>query len=370
MKKTFFWVSLTGFLVCSAGPTYALPRFAAQTGLKCQSCHINPSGGGMRQSFGAQYGREELPVPTWSKDLGLAEYTTQLTNFLGLGADFRTLYSARQVPDSSGKTTIQNSFFQMQGDLYLNFRIAKKVSLYLKKGLYSGFEAFGLLNVLPESGHIKIGKFLPNYGLKLDDHTAFIRTYTGFSPESGPPELTGLEAAIAPGPALIAGGLYNAEDSYGGTGSSKKALLARAEGVFSLSENIHAGIGGNIFRKESQNGTTFTLYGAFGSFNIGDLTALGELDARRSSVSGVSTTAIILYGEVNYIITPGLVLTAGYDFYDPDKDFKTGAKARYSFGFEFFPISGIEVRPMYRILKDEPVELNNNQFDLVFHIYL
>lgn len=40
----------------------SLPRFAARTGAKCQSCHINPSGGKMRQAFGVRYGREELPV--------------------------------------------------------------------------------------------------------------------------------------------------------------------------------------------------------------------------------------------------------------------------------------------------------------------
>ena len=96
---------------------------------------------------------------------------------LGVGADLRTLYMVRSIPDSSGTSArTENSFWQMQGDLYLNFRISKKVALYLKKGLYSGFEAFGLLQILPLNGHVKVGKFVPNYGMRMDDHTTFVRT--------------------------------------------------------------------------------------------------------------------------------------------------------------------------------------------------
>jgi len=50
-----------------SAPSLALPRFAARTGAKCQSCHVDPTGGEMRQAFGVQYGRDQLPVPEWSK---------------------------------------------------------------------------------------------------------------------------------------------------------------------------------------------------------------------------------------------------------------------------------------------------------------
>ncbi len=113
---------------------------------------------------------------------------------LGIGADMRTLFYSRGS---------NNSFLQMEGDLYVNLRLAKKVSIFLNKGLYSGFEVFGLLNILPANGYFKVGKFLPNYGTRMDDHTTFIRTYSGFSAELGRPELTGAEAAISPGPLNI-----------------------------------------------------------------------------------------------------------------------------------------------------------------------
>src|SRR5512135_2769531 len=145
--------------VLVVGESSSLPRFASRTGARCQSCHINPSGGAMRQAFGVQYGREQLPVPEWSKDFEMEDFTNLVANVLGVGADFRTLYFYQQRD-----STQDNAFFQMQGDIYLNFRVAKKVNLFLKKGLRSGFEVFGLLNILPASGHVKIGKFVPGFG--------------------------------------------------------------------------------------------------------------------------------------------------------------------------------------------------------------
>lgn len=350
----------------------ALPRFAASTGYKCQSCHVNPSGGSMRQALGAQYGREELPVPSWSQDFELEDFTTLLTNFLGVGVDFRTLFFVRQVPDTglSGASGTENAFWQMQGDLYLNFRVAKNVSLFLKKGLYSGFESYALLNILPARGHVKVGKFIPNYGTKLDDHTAFIRTYTGMSPATGRPELTGFEVGIAPGPASLTAGLFNATDGFAGSGGSSKAFLGRAEGMFPVHQTIFVGAGTNIFRRESGNGATQTLYGGFGSLGVQKFTIFGEIDLLESKTSNAKTTGILGYLEANYVVTPGVDLKIAYDFFDPDKDLKSGSTSRYSIGIEFFPIAGVELRPIYRIIREEPTDVKNNEFHLLFHIYL
>lgn len=324
----------------------------------------------MRNAFGAQFGREELPVPGWSEDSGLDDLAKLVPGFLGVGADFQTLYIARQIPDSAGNVaSTNNEFWQMQGDIYFNFRIAKKVNLYFKKGLYSGFEAYGLLHVLPSNGHVKIGKFVPNYGLHLDDHTAFIRKYTGFSPETGRPELTGLEAAVAPGPMVVGAGVYNATDGFGATGGSEKAFLGRIEGMFGLSEKVFLGLGANVFRRNQVAGSV-TLYGGFGSIGLGRFTLIGEGDVLRNAGPIGTTTGVVLYGEANYTVVDGVDLKVAYDFYDPDKDLKSGATSRYSIGAEFFPISGVEVRPIYRIITEDPTDVKDNEFQVLFHIYL
>jgi hypothetical protein len=356
-------------LILVLSDAVALPRFAVRTGAKCQSCHINPSGGAMRQAFGAEYGREKLPVPAWSNSFELEDFTTLLTNVMGVGADFRTLYYYQQLPDTNGRGN-RNAFFQMQGDLYLNFRLAKKVNIFLKKGLYSGFEAFGLLTILPANGHVKVGKFVPNFGTKIDDHTAYIRTVTGFSPETGRPELTGAEVGVSPGRFSVVGGIYNAHDGFAGSGGNNKAILGRAEGMFELGEDLHCGLGADIFTKENDAGVRSSVYGGFGSFSYHNISIFGELDILRSSGSIATVTGLVSYIEGSYLVTPGLDLKLTYDFYDPDRDFKTGSQSRISVGCEFFPIAGVELRPMYRFNIEDPTDQRNNELHLLLHFYL
>jgi hypothetical protein len=315
----------------------------------------------------------------------MEDFTNVIANVLGFGADMRTLFYARGS---------SNAFWQMQGDFYVNFRLAKKISLFLNKGLYSGFEIFGLMQILPANGYVKVGKFLPAYGTKLDDHTTFIRMYTGFSPELGRRELTGLEAAISPGPVSITGGVYNAVDAFGGAVGSRKAVLGRAEGMFSLGEEVYLGLGGNVFSTGAPpaelvsrivedigvpilapgGDPTYTLFGGFGSFSLHDLTILGEVDFMRTKAAGTTAKGMITYLEADYPIVAGVDLKAAYDFYDPDTDVKSGSISRYSAGLEFFPIAGVELRPVYRFLKTQNALARQgddswSEFHFLFHFY-
>ena len=370
MKPTALLCASALVLVLTCAEAPALPRFAAQTGFRCQSCHVNPAGGGMRNPNGAKFGREELPVPEWSEEAGLEDLTKLLPSFLGVGADFRAMYMVRQAPDSAGSgSRLEDEFWQMQGDIYFNFRIAKKINLYFKKGLYSGFEAYGLLNVLPLRGHVKIGKFVPNYGLRIDDHTAFIRTYTGFSPAGGRPEVTGVEAAVVPGPVLISGGIYNAADGFGGTAGSDKAYLGRLEGMFGIASDAHLGIGANVLHRQDAS-RSVTLVGGFASFGYGGFTLLGEGDLLRNKYPAGTTTGLVVYAEADYTIIDGVDIQCAYDFYDADKDHKSGSTSRYSVGVGFIPLGGIEVRPIYRIIQEDPTDVKNNELHILFHIYL
>lgn len=367
---------ITGVMILlfvGCGIADALPRFSIRTGAKCQSCHVNPSGGGMRQAFGVQYGRETLPVPTWSDEFGLDDFSTKLSDWVSIGADFRTLYFYQQNPDTGtppSSVTASNAFWQMQGNVYMHFKLAQKVSIYLGKGLYSGFEIFGLLNVLPLNGSVKVGKFVPNYGLKLDDHRAYVRTYTGFSPELGRPELTGAEVSIVPGPLMVTGGIFNSNDGFGAGTPNGKAFLGRAEGLFKLTEELHLGLGGNVFTKKNPSGSRRTLLGGFGSVSYRDLTLLAEADVVEDKLGSDKTTALATFAEIDYVLVPGLDLKLGYDFCDPDTKLKTGATSKYTVGLEFFPIPGVEVRPLYHFVKDDPVDIKNDEFQLMLHFYL
>jgi len=318
----------------------------------------------MRNAGGVTYGREELPVTTWSEGFALDDFSTDLTPFVSVGADVRTLFFYQK-----GATDNQNAMFQMQGDIYINLQLAKKVNVYFDKGLYSGFEIFGLLNVLPANGFVKAGKFVPNYGLKVDDHRTSVKEYTGLSPEIGSPYYTGAEVGVSPGQFAVTGGIYNATEGRGEAIDSRKALLGRIEGMFNLGDNFNLGLGVNTLYKDVVGGKT-NLVGGFGAVSFSDISIIGEADLLKSDVSGVKQDGFVMFVEADYPIMQGFDLKAIYDFYDEDLDLATGTQTRYSFGFEFFPISGVEVRPLYRIVKEEPTEIENDEFHLLLHFYL
>ena len=372
MNRFTFAGMITCMILFGATEGRALPRFAARMGVKCQSCHIKPSGGGMRRAFGVQYGREVLPVPTWADDDDFGDFTNVIANVLGVGVDFRTLYFYQQIPDTGGTapaSSSKNAFWQMQGDLYINLRVTKKINLYLDKGLYSGFEVFGLLHILPARGFIKVGKFLPAFGTRLDDHTAYIRTFTGFSPEQGRPERTGLEVGVQPGAFAFMGGFYNAIDGFGSGVGNEKAFLLRGEGIWAIGEDVALGVGANAFRRYESGGHT-TFYGGMGSLSYGRFVLLGEGDLIHTDQGGSLVKGFVVYGEAHYLLIDGLDLKVTYDFYDPDTDKKNGAQSRYGLGFEFFPYAGVELSPIYRFVREEPVDVDNDEFQFLIHFYL
>ena len=377
MKRISLFLFIFTFIVQSSG---ALPKFATRQGAKCQSCHINPTGKGMRSTFGSTYGREELTMATYKEQTDIEEFSPMLNDFFTVGIDYRTLFYYREQNSYS-------SFFQMQGDLYLDLRLNKKFRIYLDKGLYSGFEAFGLAKVLPLEGYIKVGNFVPAYGLKMDDHNLLIRSgaffplnpaiagYPGGLGFGQGAEDTGLEFGFNPSIFTVNIGLFNGRKGglAGTAGTKNKAIAIRAE-TNVQTDFMNFNLGGSLYNLPTAGGPGKTqIMGAFGVFTFdNNLTLQGEFDiiTTHNATLNKLVSGNILYAELNYLVLNGVDLKLGYEFYDPNVDLKDGTINRYTIGAEFFPLTGVEVRPLYRINQEKPTELTNNELHVMFHFYL
>jgi hypothetical protein len=367
-------------LLLTASAT-ALPQFAARTGERCQSCHVDPSGKGMRTLNGANFGRNELPLSSTDDTADIEDFITRITKNINTGGDFRTLYFYNEI-DKTG------SFFQMEGNLYFDFRLNKKVRVYVSKGLYTGFEVFGLARVLPLDGYIKVGKFVPAYGLRIDDHNAFIRggryssAFASTLPAGYPGGLrfgeraedTGMEFGFAPSIFSITAGVFNGIPGGGltGTAGSKTyAVALRGEAIIP-SETINISVGGSFYNYPNPNGFgTTQFYGAFATLGVmKNLTLLAEADRSVNPLNSKNITGQMLYTQLDYFFTSGLDVFAGYEFYDPDIELANGTASSINIGASFFPMSGVELRPVYHINKETPVEISNNEFQMMFHFYL
>lgn len=383
---------LISFIILAFQFSEALPKFATRQGAKCQSCHINPTGKGMRSTFGSTYGREELPMASFKEATDIEEYSPALNDFFTVGMDYRTLFFFREQSSSS-------SFFQMQGDLYLDLRLNKKFRIYVDKGLYSGFEVFGLAKVLPLDGYIKIGNFVPSFGLKMDDHTLFTRSGQEYSTNPGviqgigatatglnyPKGLgfgqgfedTGIEFGFNPSIFTINIGVFNGRNGGRGGAVDKqtKAVVVRADANIQT-DIVNFNVGGSVYNLPTEGGPGKTqIIGAFGVISYdNNLTLQAEYDMitthNSSPVLNRLVTGNILYLEANYLVSNGLDLKIGYEFYDPNIDRKDGSATRFTIGAELFPLTGVEVRPLYRINQEKPADFTNNELHVMFHFYL
>lgn len=359
---TRFFFAILFVLVALADSLTALPKFASRLNVSCRSCHVNPTGGGLRNAFGVSYGQDELPIPTWRDQFALEEFSTQLSDIVSIGANFRTLYFSQQT----GPSTSRSSFFQMQADLYVSARLAKKTFLYLNRGIGNRFEAFGVAGILPLDGYVKAGWFVPAFGLRTDDHNIFTRDRTLFAFGGG--QDAGVEVGLSPGLFEFTAGVTN-----GATGdrddNTFRAIMGRGEVRFKLGTvNLR---GGGSYYNNPRPTSAVTLLSTHGTVSLKDnLTILAEYVQRRTLANNVKTFANIFYVEADYLLMQGLDLKVGYEHYDPDTRFTTGAESRIVLGLEVYPISGVEFRPLYVIRREEPTDAANNQFILMMHLYL
>jgi hypothetical protein len=329
------------FMICLISLNlFAIPRFTAKVEQKCGLCHISPNGGGMRNSYGSQYfAQTELAAHKVPYD-SLGGFEPMLNKNISMGMDIRTLHhydDSRQV-----KTGVKSSFFQMEGNLYLNAQLNDRVSATLNKGIYSGFEAFGLAYILPLNGYVKVGKFQPGYGWYFDDHTAFVREKMLWLPNSYD---TGIEFGLLPQHFSASVSIFNGngntlDDGKGKAFSSRLELLEHVAGV-------GIGIGGSFYIDSKQAGDV-SMYGPFCSLNFGKLIYTGEIDWLKDKVLSPDSLAFATTHELAFMAKQGLWVRAQYDFHDSDTKLKTGSLSRYGFGIQYFPIGFVEISPLFR----------------------
>ena len=62
MKRKLYYISLLILLQI----VFALPTYSIEEVTNCMSCHVNPTGGGMRNDYGSNvYALDELPLERW-----------------------------------------------------------------------------------------------------------------------------------------------------------------------------------------------------------------------------------------------------------------------------------------------------------------
>ncbi len=351
-------ISILFTMLIGVTSIFGLPRFTAQSEQKCNLCHVSPAGGGMRTGFGSQFfamtelAAHETPFEEIDK------FQPQISNILSLGMDMRTQY----IYDESAEFS---TFFQMEGNFYLHAQLDNRFSVTLNKGLYSGFEIFGMGYILPHHGYFRIGKFQPAYGWRFADHTSFVRERMLWPPNSAD---TGIEFGILPHGISANIGIFNGTGGAFDDGKGK-AISSRLEYRRNIG-GLGLGVGGSYYMTDGSTGDR-TMYGPLYYLKYGNLILQGELDwldDKPDNSAGITSFASTQ--KLAYMAGRGIWLELLYDFYDPDIDLTEGAVARYGLGLDYFPYGYLEFEPMIRYY-DDTSDANNDYilFNAQLHFF-
>jgi hypothetical protein len=327
------WISTAG----------AEPYIAVRTGLKCSACHVNRTGGGGRNDFGAAWAQTMLPIKTYPVR------SRRLNDWAAIGFDLRAVGSvALSKPDSAPQTpTTQMEITEAQVQLEARF-ISDILALYIDQtvGPDRAFtrEAFGLAEWQGEvPGYAKVGKFLLPYGWRLWDEEALIRSVTGFLYST--PDI-GFEVGIEPGPLTWSVAVTNG-NAGGAEGDSDKMITSSAV-VLTRRFRVGASAAHN-----SATGSKTNIFGAYAGVNVGPVTVLGETDFVFDSFDDEETRdrdQFIAYVEGDIWVRKGVNVKISHGYHQPtaairdeSADTEEDERTRTRAGVEVFPISFLQV---------------------------
>ena len=337
----------------------AEPYLAVKNKMKCSSCHINPLGGGARNSFGNFFGHGQLPS-------GVSDFTSaevgKISDFLSIGGNLR--YNAEHSSDDADN---QSSTFRVDSaQLYI--AVTPKdtgITFYIDQQIAPGAavnrEAFVMYR-FDSSHYIKAGKMYVPFGLRLEDDSAFVRQVTGFNFDSSD---NGLELGLDYGQSTINLFVTNGTSSVANN-DDKFLYGVRAEHLFS---NFRLGTTALVNTADEGEQSMFNLYGGV---SFGDLTLLAEVDWINTEQNNADDeTQLVGLLELNYQLKQGLNLKFTSEYYDPNDNIEQNHETRLSFVAEYTPISNLQLRVGIRSSEGIPQqpERSGEKFFVQTHLY-
>ncbi len=343
---------------------HALPAYAAREGMLCSQCHINPTGAGQRNAFGFTYlqnGHSLTPRPVAEDEDAPPQLSNKVGDFLSFGMDGRLMaYTSQTERNIMG-------LFLMQGGFYVSADLPQGLGVYYNNDLGQTRDFFVTKRGgVPGVSYVKVGKFKPPYGLKLDDHQSYIRSGIGFGTTS---QDLGIEVGReVDGLSVIAAILNGSQNPGVGQmdDNAAKAASGKVEKLVTVPMLGKGRLGGSYYWNH-QGDVRSVRYGGYGTLQVGERwTLLGELD---QAVDDGLTDAdgqyrdghAVAYGEVMHKVSRDLNLRAKYDLnYTAVGDYE-----RYTLGGNWFFTPFAEVRFDYRWNTETPSRRNPGHLSVV-----
>jgi len=330
----------------------AEPYIAVRTGFTCNACHVNHTGGGMRNEFGTVYAQTQLYMTMLKYEHTPNFAIGKLNDSITMGANLRVeeVDLLEYEGDSGDKLESVSDSRVSEANLYVNVALVpNSLALYIDQTLSptsATREFFGIMQGLPFHSYVKVGQMFLPYGMRLLDDNAFIRNRTGFTFKGGG---TAVEVGFEPASHLIAANITN--DRLSLIGSVAHRWITA----------------GASYSRNTEHRLDWTA-GVFGGFNYWKFTIIGEADVIQEG--GTDRLATLV--EANFLPRQGLNLKSTYEFFDRNRDisYQRDGQERISFGIEPVLTPFVQVAAFYRINRFIPQNLAGNQDEVLIQFHL
>jgi hypothetical protein len=316
-------------------PAVAEPYLAVRQDLKCNGCHVNPTGGGLRNDFGMAFSQHVLPARPAAGE----GWTGKVGELLRLGGDLRTGWSDTRVPDQGSRRRFDLDEVRLYADFTL---LADRLGVYLDQRVAPGAaqtqEAYVRYGDTIGGWYVKGGKFYLPFGWRLEDDSAFVRQATGINMAA--PD-TGVELGFERGP--WSAQLALTQGSGNAQADSGHQVVGQAVWVQPLWR-----LGAAASFTESDLGDR-RMAGVFAGVHTGPVSWLGEVDfIRDEGFLPQAREFAAVIGEMNWMVRGGHNLKLTAEFYDADRDVDENEQNRWSVVYEVTPLPFVQVRVGHR----------------------
>ena len=360
-QSVLFILAVGGILISISQGSWGEPYIAFREGLKCSACHVNNTGGGMRNGYGTLFTQTEITPLLESLSEGGYDFSAELNESISIGSDFMAV---SETLLSEGDNDAQNTFDVESGNLYLDVRlIPDRLSVYIDETVApwgaSSREAFLLLEGLPNSSYIKAGRMLLPYGIRLWDDDSFIRQISGFNYDN---QDVGIEVGAEPANFSLNVALSNGTQGARDDNSGKQ--ISAGGSVF-LGNVV---LGGSFSRNKTSRGVERVLFGPYGSIRLGPATVMAEVDWISDS-GAVDEEQFTGYASVEYWYRQAVNFRVAYDYLDPFDAVEEDEKYRVSIGFDAFLTPTLTAGAYYRLKESFPQDTAGNTDGLVLSLH-
>lgn len=330
---------------------HAEPYLAIRSGLKCVACHVNPTGGGLRNAVGNTFAQSVIPANAlpemlqgWTGSL--------LDDRLRLGGDFRTATTRTAI---SGQPTSSVGGTE-QTRLYADVQVIKDyLGAYLDQQVAPGKserqEAYVRLSTPGLGWYAKAGQFYLPFGWRLQDSLAFVRQLSGVS-------MTVPDKGLELGRESDEWSIQVVRSNGPGNKGTTTGHQTTAQAIWM---QPWGRVGAATAQVKSSAGNR-QAYGLFAGTTIGSVAWLAEIDmVSDGGYPEGKRRQVATLLEANWLVRQGHNLKLTTEYLDPDRNVSHDNKARYSLVYEYTPFAFAQLRAGYRKFDGIPQNAIDNR---------